>query len=385
MQPKITLIKKIDFVFEAYQLLCCIAEDKADVYAKIKEELAGRYGVDNPYVKESIDFVEGIMLHAREVLKEEIPRIKKLYGELSCDCTPADLVLCMEQMDVAIEGEAGLKKNYDAMTEQKRDVYFFKELVKDMEKAEFKQQMGSQESHIEVTDAVRIKHILSYIRSMDIKADEKQYLQDLYLDRDSYFEEMNELLGKAIALLKPYEKAMNGLLTTWSDYWSKVISEGTFFSSFEGFLDKIVVEEEELMVVPSFIQVSAVYIAMCSDLLEREEKRPAAWRIGVSMIGDYSLNSPVKEEYLQEEYQKIIKVLGDKSTFDILLYIKDEPSYGAEIAKRFELTTATVSHHMNKLLLMKLIQIEQRDGKMYCQTKKEMLQKAFDACKKLFE
>ena len=69
---------------------------------------------------------------------------------------------------------------------------------------------------------------------------------------------------------------------------------------------------------------------------------------------------------------------------DILLYIKDKPAYGSEIAKHFSLTTATVSYHMNKMLQLRIVQAELRDGKVYYQTRKEVLQELFEKARKLF-
>lgn len=92
----------------------------------------------------------------------------------------------------------------------------------------------------------------------------------------------------------------------------------------------------------------------------------------------------MQEEYQTEWLLKSLKALSDKSKYDILLYIKEKPSYGSEIAKQFSLTTATVSHHMNKLLGLGLISVEQRDGKVYYQTNREEMRKLFDACKNIF-
>lgn len=83
--------------------------------------------------------------------------------------------------------------------------------------------------------------------------------------------------------------------------------------------------------------------------------------------------------------QPVFKALGDKSKADILLFIKDKPAYGSEIAKHFSLTTATVSHHMNKLLQLRIIHAELQDSRVYYQVRKDELAKMFEQCKKIFE
>ena len=60
----------------------------------------------------------------------------------------------------------------------------------------------------------------------------------------------------------------------------------------------------------------------------------------------------------------ILKIMGDKSKFEILNFVKDTPSTNVEIAKHLNLTAATTSHHMNTLLTNGLVEIEQIDRKM---------------------
>ena len=60
----------------------------------------------------------------------------------------------------------------------------------------------------------------------------------------------------------------------------------------------------------------------------------------------------------------ILKIMGDKSKFEILNFVKETPSTNVEIAKHLNLTAATTSHHMNTLLTNGLVEIEQTDRKM---------------------
>lgn len=57
------------------------------------------------------------------------------------------------------------------------------------------------------------------------------------------------------------------------------------------------------------------------------------------------------------EYQvyNAIKLLGDKTRFDILCYLKDRKAYGQELSARFGLSRNTIHHHMSKLLAARLV------------------------------
>ena len=57
----------------------------------------------------------------------------------------------------------------------------------------------------------------------------------------------------------------------------------------------------------------------------------------------------------EDELITALKLLGDKSKFEILRTVKDEGAYGAQLAKQMGLTTATISHHVNALLNRRLV------------------------------
>ena len=61
----------------------------------------------------------------------------------------------------------------------------------------------------------------------------------------------------------------------------------------------------------------------------------------------------------------VLKLLGDKSKFEILKFLKEAPNYNLEIAKHLGLTPATTSHHMNALQNNGLVTAKRRDKKMY--------------------
>ena len=68
-----------------------------------------------------------------------------------------------------------------------------------------------------------------------------------------------------------------------------------------------------------------------------------------------------------------LKLLSDKSRFEIMRYIHSHNAYGNEIAEHLGLTTATVSHHMSALLEANLISLEQKNGKIYYHINKDTL------------
>lgn len=78
-------------------------------------------------------------------------------------------------------------------------------------------------------------------------------------------------------------------------------------------------------------------------------------------------------EHAREILPGMLKVLGDKSKFDILYALKERGKYNLEIAKELGLTPATVSHHMGILLSHYFVMVEKREGRVYYRLNQESI------------
>ena len=79
---------------------------------------------------------------------------------------------------------------------------------------------------------------------------------------------------------------------------------------------------------------------------------------------------------------EVLKVLSDKSKFEILSYIRDKRAYGSELAKHMGLTTATISHHMGALFDCGLVEMERENNRMFYREKKETMEQVLEYCRK---
>jgi len=78
-----------------------------------------------------------------------------------------------------------------------------------------------------------------------------------------------------------------------------------------------------------------------------------------------------EEEVLLEK----LKCISDKSKYEILKMLNNKPMYGQQIADKLNLTTATISYHMNALTLNNLVSINKIDNKGYYSINKEEINK----------
>lgn len=81
---------------------------------------------------------------------------------------------------------------------------------------------------------------------------------------------------------------------------------------------------------------------------------------------------------------KTLKVMGDKSKFEIMRLISKEKKFGQELAAALDISTATISHHMSQLEEMDLIRIERDANRIYYSLNRETVKFVTDNLTKLF-
>ena len=77
-----------------------------------------------------------------------------------------------------------------------------------------------------------------------------------------------------------------------------------------------------------------------------------------------------------------LKLLSDKSKFDILCYISNKSAYGAQIAKELKLTTPTISYHMQALMNAGFIQVRKENNRLYYSLNREFAEIFLESAKK---
>ena len=76
-----------------------------------------------------------------------------------------------------------------------------------------------------------------------------------------------------------------------------------------------------------------------------------------------------------------LKLLSDKSKFDILCYVSKQSAYGAQIAKELKLTTPTISYHMQALMNAGFIQVRKENNRLYYSMNREFVEIFLESAK----
>lgn len=74
------------------------------------------------------------------------------------------------------------------------------------------------------------------------------------------------------------------------------------------------------------------------------------------------LNTAGKAE---DDVHHAIKLLADRTRFDILCYLRDREAYGQELSTHFGLSRNTIHHHMSKLLAARLVKCTVDGNRVY--------------------
>ncbi|MFM1553119.1 ArsR/SmtB family transcription factor [Helcococcus ovis] len=97
-----------------------------------------------------------------------------------------------------------------------------------------------------------------------------------------------------------------------------------------------------------------------------------------SLLFEYKI-----DEERNEKIKDIIRMLNDYTRLEIINLLSIREMYGKEIADNLNLTTATVSYHINNLIQNKLVNTRTEGRKMYFSLNKKTLLEISDYFKKL--
>ena len=127
-------------------------------------------------------------------------------------------------------------------------------------------------------------------------------------------------------------------------------------------------------------ETKKVYLAAVLPLIEWITPTIVFQGILADKLDLYQKNMQNAKELLPQ----ILKLLGDKSKFEILCLLKSHGRYNLEIAEELHLTSATASHHMGMLLTNQIVTVEKKDGRVYYQLNQETLREIMKCFEEIF-
>ena len=220
--------------------------------------------------------------------------------------------------------------------------------------------------------AETFEDLMRVMDQADLSAEDKWKIVQVYLERDKHIKEVCTIFQKIIHLMKECQDEIKKLETGFYEYWSNYMAGTDFLKKLQDYTNiRWKCSEERIFILPSIFLPQAISLSINDE----EEKKPDVIRLGV--ILDLNLHyTPAEVD--AEKLNIALKLLSDKSKFEILKYIKDKPAYGFEIANALNLSTSTISYHMNSLITANLIKLEKDANKIYYSVNKDNINKLLE-------
>lgn len=241
--------------------------------------------------------------------------------------------------------------------------------------------IGDESGYEKLDEPIKI---ITYLMNMDISREEKWKLQTIFLECREHFSKVISLIHKAADFLARYEDELLKLIQEFYEYWERELKSKTLAEYMQKRIAyNLPLNSYGYRVRPSIMIPNILGIHVDMDEQGNYKKQDEVW-IGV-LFGEELDAFGGNKEMLPDMQQVIrtMKLLSDKSKFEILCRINKEPAYGNQLAKEMKLTAATISHHMNALIAEGLVTIQMEEKKVYYHLEKENLRRILERSKEL--
>lgn len=209
------------------------------------------------------------------------------------------------------------------------------------------------------------QELFQIIDSFEIDFERKWLCMQVYQNYESYLHELFAILNQAASLYEQKMHLIQPLLDEFQTHYEKIVEQQSASQLFSSFKMTITDTSHDLHIYPNVMGFN-------SARLDHSNRTDDFEYLYTGVLFD-KLSMIVHEVISDESICKQLKILSDTSKYAILKSIRDMPAYGQELAERLNLTTATISHHMNALINSGFIKIEKRANRVYYQMDKDKL------------
>lgn len=355
---KCTINTSVDYIMEAIILMYNYVNEED--YPNLKKRLVSKYSL-NAAIQSKFDVIIKISNYVYENLTVEKERLNFYFRKINKDslCIARMLFSIQSRGEInTIENTINRMKELDQSTMYSRMFDSLSDFGLLYGEEDFSNQ--SQEFYFEVID------------KLDIEPEQKWNIWKVFINYKKYSEELGEILDDVIRLIKDCIKDMNSLTKGCVDYWSEYLKEKDLSEFIQKYFN-INVELQDatvnIHIIPFIFGCNSLSLAIGYKGTSIQ-KDPSYLSMYTGILYSEDFNMSLRW-FDKTEVSAYLKLLGDKSKMDILLYIKDKKAYGQELATKFNLTTATISHHMSALHTSGFVALERDNNRIYYSMDKE--------------
>jgi DNA-binding transcriptional ArsR family regulator len=354
MSIECTVIKEIDYYTESIELLFRIINKKS--YQNLKNDILKRTDEKkHAIICYQLDKLSYIQEDIEKHTDMNNPNLKFYFTQFISEniCIAKILYQCMRHS--IFSGNKNEMKSYikQSMDSLKND----NTLELTFDDIDLKTTVYEDNQKVSFTDR---------INNLECEPAQKWQLLELIENSSVHLDILYEILEQTIAALKKHEETLVELKEAATQYWEEYFQQHNFYKLMNSFYN---IKEDSYPSKPTFIRTQ---IMACNRVIfyGNDENIGDYHILNVGILFDCNFKA-TKRQLTHQELSNGLKLLSDPSKFEILRFIRNNKAYGQEIAAELKLTTATISHHMNTLMKMGLINIEKSDNKVYYQMNKE--------------
>lgn len=358
----------IQYVSECVTLLNMVAQP-APYITGYMNYLASRYGlVPDERAKRVVDLLQEIENAARAEFSKDMDTVK-FYCDAESDQTNPDSFANILVLSGAVS-------DYCFSVQEHAD--YLKDLPEQEYITEFYEMLkayGVNATEANSSGKETVTDVLDAIVQMNETDARKLHLQQLFLHHKEHCKVVLGLMLRAQKILKKYEKKLKAYGEEVVSYVKEELQDQTFAEYFvrEFFNDwQIPVTGKKCDVYISYLKAASMGFYFKGKDAKTAD---AVGLLGVIFSRNISFANLMSQRnsLSEEKVIAILKLLADKSKFQILSATVDKSAYGSELANMLGLTTATISHHTTALLDQNLLSLDKVDTKIYYRTNPEMI------------
>lgn len=369
------ICNKIDYLAEAIGLLTHIGSGNS--YMELKQSIGKKRNLTFESKKHVFEVLVRIEKAAQKYFSKEIEDISYYFGieEGAVRSCGEVLILWDGFSDEPYRSLDDVKQYFETVEESEYITKFGNYLQG------YTDTLGDESSFEKLDESIKI---ITYLMNMEISQDEKWKIQTLFLKRKEHFPRITSLIQQSIEFLKGYEEELSKLVWDFCDYWDQILAKQTLTEYMQRRIAYHMPPNPfGYRIRPSIMIPNVIGFHIDMDEEGNYKKQDEDW-IGILFGDELDVLGGEKENIPDiQQIVRTMKLLSDKSKFEILCRIHKEPAYGKQLAQEMKLTSATISHHMSALIAEGLVTMQMEEKKVYYQQDKENLRRILDRCREV--
>lgn len=366
METECTVVKEIDYYMESIELLFRIVNNNS--YSNLKSDMLKRIDTKKhgkvSYQLDKLSMIEKDVKKHMNIAKQDIEYYFKRF--------------VFDDLCIAKILYQSVKHSIFTGDQTSRKAFIKQSIDHLKSNNTLELTLTDTEMETSIYDNHQTVSFTDRIGNLECEPAQKWQLLELMEHPEKHLDKLFKILDETIIRIKKHEEILAELKKESSDYWEEYFKKNDFLGLISSFYN---IKKDSFPKKPAFIRTQ---IMTCDRVIffGNDENAGDYHILDVGITFDYDFRA-TKKRLTNQILCNGLKLLSDPSKFEILRFIKNKKAYGQEIATELKLTTATISHHMNALMVLGLINIEKVDNRVYYQMNKEAVNNLLDEAKDL--